>query len=85
MLRDEELPDPEVERALVRGLLLHKFGTDVSNDARFQAIVKDVLAMIRRDVTASRLLNLAIRQLANADGGLSHAQRCADGRPLKMP
>jgi hypothetical protein len=64
LLRDEELPEPEVERALVRGLLMHEFGTDVSNDAKFQTIVEDVLAMIRRDESANRLLKLAIRQLA---------------------
>ena len=64
LLRDEELPEAEIERALVHGLLLHEFGPDVSGDARFQSIVDDVLATIRRDETTSLLIRKAIRELS---------------------
>jgi hypothetical protein len=65
LVRQDDLPQAEVGRALVRGLLSHEFGASVSNDAEFQAIVDDVLAAIRRDEAASRLLDSAIRQLTD--------------------
>jgi hypothetical protein len=63
LVRQDDLPESEIGRALVRGLLSHEFGASVSNDAEFQAILDDVLATIRRDETTSRLLNRAIAQL----------------------
>ena len=62
-LARRETSDAEISRALVRGVLLHEFGSGVANDASFQATVDEVLATIRRDEALSRLLDDAVRQL----------------------
>ena len=63
LVRQDDLPESEIGGALVRGLLSHEFGGAISNDAKFQAILDEVLATIRRDEAMSRLLNRAIQDL----------------------
>ena len=63
LVRQDELPETEIGRALVRGLLAHEFGAAVANDAKFHAVVDEVLGAIRRDEATSRLLERAIQQL----------------------
>lgn len=63
LARQDDLPDSEIGRALIRGLLLHEFGSGVANDAKFQGMIDELLATIRRDEAMSRLLDSAVRQL----------------------
>jgi hypothetical protein len=63
LVRQDELPETEIGRAIVRGLLAHEFGAAVANDAKFNALVDEVLGAIRRDEATSRLLERAIQQL----------------------
>jgi hypothetical protein len=63
LARQDDLPDSEIGRTLIQGLLLHEFGSGVANDAKFQAMVDELLATIRRDAAMSRLLDNAVRQL----------------------
>ena len=63
LARHEDLPRTEIENALVRGLLTNEFGPAVSNDARFQVILDDVLAAIRRDEAMTKLLDRTVTQI----------------------
>jgi hypothetical protein len=63
LLRHEELTDEEVRRAVVSGLLANEFGVSISNNAKFQRIVDEVLGAIKRDQATSDILDTAIRVL----------------------
>ena len=63
LVRQDELPEAEIGRALGRGLLGHEFGAAVANEAKFHAIVDEVLNAIRRDQAANQLLERAVKQL----------------------
>lgn len=53
----------DVARLLVTALLAEEFGPDLANDARFQAMVDDVLRVIGADEDAKALLDAAAEQL----------------------
>lgn len=59
-----DLSEPELQRALIEAVLADEFGADVSNDARFQGIVSEVLSAISKDDRASALLRDACRTLS---------------------
>jgi hypothetical protein len=57
------LPEEEVRRAVVRGLLLDAFGESMSNDPAFQSLVDDVLRIIADMPGGSELVDRALAQL----------------------
>src|SRR5262249_40038923 len=64
-LASEEALSPEdLERALIAGIFTEEFGSAAANDPKFQTMVDDVLAMIRKDQAAAALLKNAVGRLA---------------------
>lgn len=61
--RNEDLPDEEVERALISGIFTEEFGPGAANDPEFQLMVDNVLRMIRENETGRQLLGRAVAQL----------------------
>ena len=57
------LPDEEVGRALIGGLLAEEFGPTVAASPRFQALVDEVFQALNADGASERLLNRALTQL----------------------
>ena len=58
-----DLPDREIERALLSAILVEEFGAASANDPRFQSMVDDVLRIIREDDRSHTLLERARMQL----------------------
>lgn len=59
------LPEVEIRKALIAGLLADEFGEAVANEAHFHQLVDDVLAIIEHDAHAGALLAAARRQLSS--------------------
>jgi len=57
------LPEEEVRRAVVRGLLLDAFGESMNNDPAFQAVIDNVLRIIADMPGGSELVDRAVAQL----------------------
>ena len=57
------LPEEEVRRAVVRGLLLDAFGESMSNDPAFQSVIDNVLRIIADMPGGSELVDRAVAQL----------------------
>jgi hypothetical protein len=57
------LPEDEVRRAVVRGLLVDAFGEAMSNDPAFQSVVDDVLRIIADMPGGPELVDRAVAQL----------------------
>lgn len=60
------LPEDEVRRAVVRGLLVDAFGESMSNDPAFQSVVDDVLRIIADMPGGAELIDRAVAQLRSA-------------------
>jgi len=60
------LPQNEIERAVIAGLLVDAFGDAIANDARFQAIVTEVQRIVSADKDGRALLTRAIAKLTGA-------------------
>lgn len=63
LVRHGSLPQEDVQRAVIQGLLLNEIGDKLSNEAKFQTLIDDVFGLIRRDQAMVELLNRAIREL----------------------
>ena len=59
----DTLSDDDVKRALVRGLLADQLGDGVTNDARFQQVVDEVVRMLLDAPEGRTLLDGALEQL----------------------
>lgn len=63
VIQEEDLPEKDIHRALIRGLLTEEFGASVANDPAFHSIIEDVLEMIHNDENSKRILHQAMNQL----------------------
>ncbi len=59
----DDLPEPEIRRALISGLLAEEFGDEIINDPNFQQIVDDVAGLLQRDPKSEKLLSAACARL----------------------
>lgn len=64
-LANAGMPEADLARALIAGLLTEEFGAGFAAEPRFQAMVEDVRAMIARDEGAQKLLRRAMAQLVD--------------------
>lgn len=62
---DKALSQEDVRRALIGSILSTEFGAELSNDAGFQQVIDDVVAIMSRDERSKRILDDAIRQLVD--------------------
>jgi len=59
------MPESEIRKALISGLLAEEFGEAVINDPQFNQLVDDVLGIIERDADAGALLTAARQRLGS--------------------
>lgn len=64
----QNLPEDDVERAILRMLLADEIGEAIGNDPKFQAVIEKVHQMIRSDRETKRLLESAIQVLREGEG-----------------
>lgn len=57
------LPQGEIERAMIAGLLVDAFGDAAANDPRFQAMVDEVQRILSDDPNSRALLTSALERL----------------------
>lgn len=62
------LSDEDLQRALVRTLLVQQLGEALGSDAAFEAIAGDVVRIIGESAEGRALLDRAMQQLAMPDG-----------------
>ncbi|MFT3727151.1 MAG: hypothetical protein QM759_04940 [Terricaulis sp.] len=66
LIENASLDPSEIERALVLGLLEDEFGPDIANDAKFQSVVDDVVALLRTEPDMRATLAEAVKRLRDA-------------------
>jgi hypothetical protein len=59
----ESLSDAEFEHALVAGMLEEQFGSATKNDVKFQAMVREIVEIVRGDDAGRELMTKAAEQL----------------------
>jgi Holliday junction resolvasome RuvABC DNA-binding subunit len=62
-LSEAGLSESQLERALISGLLTEEFGSDLTNEPKFQQIIDEVTDALRRDARAHELLTEALVHL----------------------
>ncbi|WP_371395844.1 hypothetical protein [Fretibacter rubidus] len=68
MLDQDALPENEVHRALITGVLTEKFGASLANDPSFQGVIDNVLKVISDDSDGKALLEKAMSELQEDEG-----------------
>lgn len=61
----EELPDEDLERTFIQGLLVDELGEAIINDPKFQKVVDQVVQIITSEKKSKSLLKQATEQLLN--------------------
>lgn len=66
MLDSDSIPETEVHRAFVAGLLTEEFGAKMSNDPAFQNVIDRVLNSLVDNPAGKKLLSEAVGQLKSS-------------------
>ena len=61
-----DLTEEDLERVLISAIFTEEFGSAIAGDAKFQAMVDDVLRIVRSDAAGALLLRKALAQLRAA-------------------
>ena len=64
---DDELPERDLHRALIGGLLIEEFGAAIGNDVSFQSVIDKVVDQIRSDDEGKAMLSKAVLELTSKD------------------
>jgi len=63
ILQSDALSEEEVAQVVVTGLLARELGPEVSEDPKFQQMVRDIVATLNADPSSHAILKAAISQL----------------------
>ncbi|WP_164115906.1 hypothetical protein [Sphingorhabdus sp. Alg239-R122] len=74
LLGSGNFTENDVQHALIQGILSQEFGDRLVNDAKFQQIVSQVVAIINRDPELRGLFAEATRELGEGGKGLGLEQ-----------
>lgn len=69
LARASPLSEEEIERILVAGILEEEFGALIASDPKFQQVIDEVLAILRSDNDARRLIKKAMVHLSDQPEG----------------
>lgn len=65
LAESEQFSDAEMHRALVQSILTHEFGTEISNDPKFQSIISQISQLLGSDDDTKQLMQSALSELKN--------------------